>query len=153
MCFREPILIEFSGGKTRTGGSVDRLCAVQKFPAQEFLANPASGKEAGSAAQSGSTPQPEDRSNIRNWSELLQESAANNLIIQFQLSKLPVFRASPERLFNPDVVVLDIAMPHFEPFGAAVRIRKINAHTKILFLTIHGTEDYISGAFYARASG
>ena len=57
------------------------------------------------------------------------------------------------RLFNPDVLVIDIAMPVLDGIGALERIRKINAHTKILFLTIQEANEYISRAFSAGASG
>jgi DNA-binding NarL/FixJ family response regulator len=57
------------------------------------------------------------------------------------------------RLFNPDVAVLDIAMPVLDGIEALKRIRKINAHTKILFLTIQEAKEYISQAFSAGASG
>ena len=57
------------------------------------------------------------------------------------------------RLFDPDVVVLDIAMPILDGIEASERIRKINAHTKILFLTIQEADEYISRAFSAGASG
>jgi DNA-binding NarL/FixJ family response regulator len=57
------------------------------------------------------------------------------------------------RLFNPDVVVLDIAMPVLDGMGALEQIRKINAHTKILFLTIQEANEYVSRAFSVGASG
>ena len=57
------------------------------------------------------------------------------------------------RLFNPDVLVIDIAMPVLDGIGALERIRKINAHTKILFLTIQEANEYISRAFSAGGSG
>jgi len=57
------------------------------------------------------------------------------------------------RLFNPDVVVLDIAMPVLDGIGALERIRQINSHTKILFLTIQEANEYISRTLSAGASG
>jgi len=57
------------------------------------------------------------------------------------------------RHFNPDVVVLDIAMPVLGGIEASERIRKINAHSKILFLTIQEANEYISRAFSVGASG
>jgi DNA-binding NarL/FixJ family response regulator len=54
---------------------------------------------------------------------------------------------------DPDVLVIDIAMPVLNGIQAASRIRKIHPRTKILFLTICEQPDYISAAFSAGASG
>jgi DNA-binding NarL/FixJ family response regulator len=55
--------------------------------------------------------------------------------------------------FEPDIVVLDIAMPIMDGIQAALRIRESNTSTKILFLTIQEDMEYISAAFAAGASG
>ena len=55
--------------------------------------------------------------------------------------------------FDPDVVVLDMAMPILDGIQAASRIRESNARTKILFLTIQENPDYVSAAFAAGATG
>jgi two-component system, NarL family, nitrate/nitrite response regulator NarL len=55
--------------------------------------------------------------------------------------------------FEPDIVVLDIAMPIMDGIQAALRIRESNTSTKILFLTIQEGMEYISAAFAAGASG
>lgn len=57
------------------------------------------------------------------------------------------------RRFDPDVVVLDIAMPILDGIQASSRIHESNGCTKILFLTIHEKEEYVSAAFAAGASG
>ena len=57
------------------------------------------------------------------------------------------------RLFDPDVIVLDIVMPILDGIGASSQICKINARAKILFLTIQENDEYISAAFAAGASG
>ena len=57
------------------------------------------------------------------------------------------------RLFDPDVVVLDIVMPILDGIGASSQICKMNARAKILFLTIQENDEYISAAFAAGASG
>ena len=57
------------------------------------------------------------------------------------------------RLLKPDVVVLDITMPVLGGIEALEQIRKINGHTRILFLTIQEANEYISRAFSVGASG
>jgi DNA-binding NarL/FixJ family response regulator len=57
------------------------------------------------------------------------------------------------RRFDPDVVVLDMAMPILGGLQAASQIQQINARTKILFLTIQEKVEYVSAAFAAGASG
>jgi DNA-binding NarL/FixJ family response regulator len=54
---------------------------------------------------------------------------------------------------DPDVIVIDIAMPVLNRIQASLRIRKAHPRTKILFLTINEQAEYISAAFSAGASG
>jgi DNA-binding NarL/FixJ family response regulator len=54
---------------------------------------------------------------------------------------------------NPDVVVLDISMPILNGIQAASLIRDRQPRSKILFLTIHESDEYISAAFSAGATG
>jgi DNA-binding NarL/FixJ family response regulator len=54
---------------------------------------------------------------------------------------------------DPDVLVIDIAMPVLNGIQASSRIREIHPRTKILFLTINEQPEYISAAFSAGASG
>jgi DNA-binding NarL/FixJ family response regulator len=54
---------------------------------------------------------------------------------------------------DPDVVVLDITMPDMTGLQVASHLRDTHPRTKILFLTIHEQEEYISAAFSAGARG
>jgi DNA-binding NarL/FixJ family response regulator len=54
---------------------------------------------------------------------------------------------------DPDVLVIDIAMPVLNGIQASSRIRKAHPRTKILFLTIHEQAEYVSATFSAGASG
>ena len=54
---------------------------------------------------------------------------------------------------NPDVIVLDIAMPILNGLEASKLIHERHRRSKILFLTIHEADEYISAAFSAGASG
>lgn len=54
---------------------------------------------------------------------------------------------------DPDVLVLDIAMPVLNGIQASLRLRKSQPRTKILFLSINEQPEYISAAFSAGASG
>jgi len=54
---------------------------------------------------------------------------------------------------DPDVIVLDISMPLLNGIEASLLIREGQPRAKILFLTIHESDEYISAAFSAGASG
>jgi DNA-binding NarL/FixJ family response regulator len=54
---------------------------------------------------------------------------------------------------DPDVLVLDIAMPVLNGIQVASRLREIHPRTKILFLSIHEQAEYVSAAFSAGARG
>jgi DNA-binding NarL/FixJ family response regulator len=51
------------------------------------------------------------------------------------------------RRLNPDVLVMNIAMPEQNGIEVARHLRSIRSRTKILFLTIHKEPEYISAAF------
>jgi DNA-binding NarL/FixJ family response regulator len=48
--------------------------------------------------------------------------------------------------FNPDIAVLDIAMPKLDGIAAARVMRQSSCGTRIVFLTLYDDEDYISAA-------
>ena len=54
---------------------------------------------------------------------------------------------------DPDVIVLDISMPLLNGIEASLLIREGQPRAKVLFLTIHESDEYISAAFSAGASG
>jgi DNA-binding NarL/FixJ family response regulator len=54
---------------------------------------------------------------------------------------------------QPDVITLDISMPQLNGIDAARRLRKISPHTKLIFVTMHADQAYISEAFKSGASG
>jgi DNA-binding NarL/FixJ family response regulator len=54
---------------------------------------------------------------------------------------------------KPDVVLLDISMPHLNGIEAARELRKIAPDVKVVFLTMHANTDYVAEAFRAGASG
>lgn len=60
--------------------------------------------------------------------------------------------AEAQRL-KPDVVVADISMPGLNGMDAARQIKRMNAHIKIVFLTMHSEASYAAGGFDAGASG
>ena len=54
---------------------------------------------------------------------------------------------------DPDVVVLDINMPILNGIQASLRIHESYPRSKVLFLTIHENDEYVSAAFSAGATG
>ena len=54
---------------------------------------------------------------------------------------------------RPDVITLDISMPHLNGIDAAHHLRKIVPEAKLIFVTMHADQAYVSQAFKAGASG
>jgi DNA-binding NarL/FixJ family response regulator len=63
-----------------------------------------------------------------------------------------ILAAQAVSLFNPDIVVLDIAMPGTDGFETARRIRELALPTRIVFLTITEDWDYVLAASKLGAS-
>jgi DNA-binding NarL/FixJ family response regulator len=54
---------------------------------------------------------------------------------------------------QPDIVILDIGMPELSGLDAMVKIRDIAPQTRILVLTMHGSEEWIQSCLSAGAQG
>jgi len=54
---------------------------------------------------------------------------------------------------KPDVVILDVTMPHLWGPGAASQIKRTNPNTGIIFYTMHGTSEHIYGALKIGVQG
>jgi DNA-binding NarL/FixJ family response regulator len=57
------------------------------------------------------------------------------------------------RRLDPDILVIDMAMPVMDGIQATARLRDANCRAKIIFLTIHEQSEYVSAAFAAGATG
>jgi CheY-like chemotaxis protein len=54
---------------------------------------------------------------------------------------------------DPDLVVLDISMPDLDGFETARELRRMGSRAKIVFLTLHHTDEYMVEAIGSSASG
>jgi DNA-binding NarL/FixJ family response regulator len=54
---------------------------------------------------------------------------------------------------NPDVILLDVAMPLLNGIEAARQIRRKNPNVKLIYVTMQVNRDYVREAFDAGASG
>ena len=57
------------------------------------------------------------------------------------------------RNHSPDMVLLDLSMPRMTGLDAIKEIKRVNAQTRIIVLTIHKTEEYILATLKAGADG
>jgi len=54
---------------------------------------------------------------------------------------------------SPDMILLDLSMPKMTGLDAIKEIKRVNAATKIIVLTVHSTEEYILATLRAGADG
>ena len=54
---------------------------------------------------------------------------------------------------RPDLILLDISMPHLNGLEAARQLRMLVPQSKLIFLTMHASPTYATEAFQAGASG
>ena len=54
---------------------------------------------------------------------------------------------------DPDLVILDIAMPLLNGIQVASRLQDLGSRAKVVFLTVHEDQDYVEAAFSAGALG
>jgi DNA-binding NarL/FixJ family response regulator len=57
------------------------------------------------------------------------------------------------KALKPDIILLDISMPRLNGIDAARQLRKILPSIRLIFLTMHAGEDYVTEAFRAGARG
>jgi DNA-binding NarL/FixJ family response regulator len=57
------------------------------------------------------------------------------------------------KTLKPDVILLDISMPRLNGIDAARQLRKLMPSARLIFLTMHAGEDYVTEAFRAGAMG
>ncbi|MEQ8188925.1 MAG: transposase [Candidatus Eremiobacterota bacterium] len=53
----------------------------------------------------------------------------------------------------PDVILMDIAMPHMDGISATKEVLKINPHASVIMLTAFGDKEHVVDAFESGASG
>ena len=54
---------------------------------------------------------------------------------------------------NPDLILLDLAMPRMNGIEAVKEIKRQSPETKVLVLTVHKSEEYVLAAFQSGADG
>jgi CheY-like chemotaxis protein len=54
---------------------------------------------------------------------------------------------------QPDIVVLDVAMPGFDGFQTAQALRQHGSRARVVFLTMHRTDEFVSAAMRAGGHG
>ncbi len=64
----------------------------------------------------------------------------------------PAFLDAVDRL-KPDLCIVDISMPTMSGIEVAQRIKAIDSHTKIVFLTLHDDSDFRAAALATGAEG
>jgi two-component system, NarL family, response regulator NreC len=57
------------------------------------------------------------------------------------------------RELQPDLLILDLSMPRVDGLTALREIKRVSAHTRVLVMTVHRTEEYVFRAIEDGADG
>jgi DNA-binding NarL/FixJ family response regulator len=93
----------------------------------------------------------DDHTILRQGLAILLESEPDFTVVGEASDGLEAVRKVEES--RPDVVVMDIGMPRLNGIEAARQIMKMHLHPKILILSQHAHERFVSEALYLGASG
>ena len=92
----------------------------------------------------------DDHALVRRWLRVLLQHGEIRLVGEAENGEEAVRLC--DRL-RPDIVLLDISMPVLDGFAAARKIRALSPETKIIFLTSHPLQEYVSEALRAGCHG
>lgn len=123
-------------------------------PALPALANPLGKVYDGSDGVATLVPQP--RLLIADDHELFVEGLSKLLEREFDVvGTVPDGRQLVEQAatFAPDIILVDISMPHLNGIEAIRQLRQAKCRAKILVLTMHADPEFASQALAAGASG
>lgn len=81
---------------------------------------------------------------------LLSEDPSVAIVGEVADGREAVERASE---LNPDVVIIDIAMPHLNGIEATAQITRRNWNTRVIILSMYSDEEYVLRALAAGAKG
>lgn len=93
----------------------------------------------------------DDHAIVRDGLRALLDESADIEVVDQTVDGLETVRKALE--LKPDVVVMDIAMPHLNGIEATRRILKSNPETRVLILSQYEHSEYVLDAVEAGASG
>ena len=93
----------------------------------------------------------EDHTILREGLKALLSSQADLNVVCEAEDGLAAIRCVQEH--TPDLILLDLSMPRMTGLDAIKEIKRVNADTKIIVLTVHSTEEYILATLQAGADG
>jgi len=90
--------------------------------------------------------------------KLVRESLRNLIEFEYDIDIVAAVEDGEKAVefahkLNPDISILDISMPKMNGIKATYRIKAHNPETKIIMLTMHSSEDYITKMLRAGVSG